>query len=81
MRLERKKSSKRSARGYLDGQMLIAMPMVHEGHFARSLIYVCAHSTEGATTPEAARTVHGLGFCQCAVETCAWCRQPGAAGE
>jgi putative transcriptional regulator len=48
MRLERKKSSKRSARGYLDGQMLIAMPMVHEGHFARSLIYVCAHSTEGA---------------------------------
>src|ERR671938_2177208 len=48
MRLERKRSSKRSARGYLDGQMLIAMPMVHEGHIARSVIYVCAHSTEGA---------------------------------
>ena len=37
-----------SARGYLDGQMLIAMPAMSDERFARSLIYVCAHSTEGA---------------------------------
>ena len=37
-----------SARSYLDGQMLIAMPAMHDERFARSLIYVCAHSPEGA---------------------------------
>jgi putative transcriptional regulator len=47
MRIERKKSGKRS-RGYLDGQMLIAMPSMQDDRFARTLIYVCAHSTEGA---------------------------------
>ena len=36
------------ARGYLDGQMLIAMPAMSDERFARSVIYVCAHSTEGA---------------------------------
>jgi putative transcriptional regulator len=36
------------ARGYLDGQMLIAMPAMMDDRFARSLIYVCAHSSEGA---------------------------------
>src|ERR1700694_960200 len=35
-------------RGYLDGQMLIAMPTMGDDRFARSVIYVCAHSTEGA---------------------------------
>jgi putative transcriptional regulator len=35
-------------RGYLDGQMLIAMPAMNDERFARSLIYVCAHSSEGA---------------------------------
>ena len=37
-----------SRRGYLDGQMLIAMPTMGDERFARSLIYVCAHSSEGA---------------------------------
>jgi putative transcriptional regulator len=37
-----------SGRGYLDGQMLIAMPTMHDERFARSLIYICAHSAEGA---------------------------------
>jgi putative transcriptional regulator len=36
------------ALGYLDGQMLIAMPSMSDERFARSVIYVCAHSTEGA---------------------------------
>jgi putative transcriptional regulator len=37
-----------SKRGYLDGQMLIAMPSMGDERFTRSVIYVCAHSTEGA---------------------------------
>jgi len=35
-------------RGYLDGQMLIAMPAMTDERFSRAVIYVCAHSTEGA---------------------------------
>ena len=35
-------------RGYLDGQMLIAMPSMGDERFARSVIYMCAHSSEGA---------------------------------
>ncbi len=34
--------------GYLDGQLLIAMPVMDDERFARSVIYVCAHSAEGA---------------------------------
>jgi putative transcriptional regulator len=37
-----------SKRGYLDGQMLIAMPTMGDDRFARSVIYMCVHSTEGA---------------------------------
>ena len=37
-----------SDRGYLDGQMLIAMPVMEDARFAHSVIYVCAHSSEGA---------------------------------
>jgi putative transcriptional regulator len=44
----KKKSAKRTTRGYLDGQMLIAMPTMADENFARSVIYMCAHSTEGA---------------------------------
>lgn len=36
------------ARGFLDGQMLVAMPSMSDERFARAVIYVCAHSTEGA---------------------------------
>jgi len=39
---------KTSKRGYLDGQMLIAMPSMGDERFARSVIYMCAHSSEGA---------------------------------
>src|SRR5437660_6733131 len=48
MRAAQKASSKISGRGYLDGQMLIAMPAMRDERFARSVIYVCAHSSEGA---------------------------------
>jgi putative transcriptional regulator len=50
MKLPRGTSAKNKSkgRGYLDGQMLIAMPAMLDDRFARSLIYVCAHSAEGA---------------------------------
>jgi putative transcriptional regulator len=50
MKLPRGASGKNRGRGrgYLDGQMLIAMPAMLDDRFARSLIYVCAHSSEGA---------------------------------
>src|SRR6202008_2982516 len=47
MKLPRGNAGKRG-RGYLDGQMLIAMPAMMDDRFARSLIYICAHSSEGA---------------------------------
>ncbi len=34
--------------GYLDGQILVAMPTMKDDRFARSVIYLCAHSDEGA---------------------------------
>ena len=33
---------------YLDGKFLIAMPALDEGDFSRAVIYMCAHSAEGA---------------------------------
>ena len=35
-------------RGFLDGQMLVAMPAMSDPRFARSVIYICAHSQDGA---------------------------------
>jgi putative transcriptional regulator len=37
-----------SKHGYLDGQLLIAMPVMEDPRFERSVIYLCAHSAEGA---------------------------------
>ena len=39
---------RRKGSGYLDGQLLIAMPSMSDKRFARSVIYVCAHSEDGA---------------------------------
>jgi len=33
---------------YLDGQVLVTMPSLADERFARSVIYLCAHSPEGA---------------------------------
>jgi putative transcriptional regulator len=48
MKISRKSAEPGPARGYLDGQMLIAMPAMNDERFSRAVIYVCAHSTEGA---------------------------------
>jgi putative transcriptional regulator len=43
-----RESSKTAKDGYLDGQVLVAMPTMHDERFSRSVIYLCAHSSEGA---------------------------------
>jgi putative transcriptional regulator len=43
-----KRASSGAARGFLDGQMLIASPGMQDERFSRTLIYMCAHSSEGA---------------------------------
>lgn len=48
MKTKRAEADKNRGRGYLDGQMLIAMPAMGDERFSRSLIYICAHSSEGA---------------------------------
>src|SRR5579871_234525 len=41
-------TGKAPGRGYLDGQFLIAMPGMQDTRFARSVVYLCAHSADGA---------------------------------
>lgn len=36
------------AASFLDGQLLIAMPGMEDERFARSVVYICAHSSDGA---------------------------------
>ncbi|MBX6425978.1 MAG: YqgE/AlgH family protein [Variibacter sp.] len=67
MRLQRKKLST-SGRGYLDGQMLIAMPTIQDERFARSVIYVCAHSTEGAMGIVVNHPVANISFAELLVQ-------------
>ena len=43
-----KRTTQKPAPAYLDGQLLIAMPAMTDRRFARSVIYLCAHSAEGA---------------------------------
>lgn len=35
-------------KGFLDGQFLIAMPSMLDPNFVRSVVYICAHSEDGA---------------------------------
>ncbi|HXW18996.1 MAG TPA: YqgE/AlgH family protein [Roseiarcus sp.] len=42
------KSDQDKPAGYLDGQMLIAMPSLVDGPFARSVVYLCAHRDDWA---------------------------------
>ncbi len=37
-----------AAAGYLTGQLLIAMPAMSDPRFTQSIIYMCAHTPEGA---------------------------------
>jgi putative transcriptional regulator len=53
MKAPRKKRRQPASRNladtsYLDGQLLIAMPTMRDPRFARSVIYMCAHTKDGA---------------------------------
>jgi putative transcriptional regulator len=49
MDMSRSKPKKSPAQsGYLEDQFLIAMPGMQDERFARAVVYVCAHSEEGA---------------------------------
>lgn len=48
--------------GYLDGQLLVAMPTMRDERFARTVIYVCAHSSEGAMGIVINRPVNHIRF-------------------
>ena len=41
-------SAEDDSQGYLTGQLLVAMPQMEDSRFVRSVIYLCAHSAEGA---------------------------------
>lgn len=43
-----KRVQKKAGGGYLDGQFLIAMPGMQDTRFARTVVYICAHSPDGA---------------------------------
>lgn len=42
------KSPRSAPGGFLDGQMLVAMPGMTDERFTRAVIYMCAHSQDGA---------------------------------
>ena len=48
MKIPKKKRREADASSYLEGQLLVAMPSMTDRRFARSVIYICAHSDEGA---------------------------------
>lgn len=48
MKLTKPKRRRKGESGFLDGQLLVAMPLMTDRRFARSVIYMCAHSDEGA---------------------------------
>jgi len=41
-------STPQSVGGYLTGQLLVAMPQMGDPRFERTVIYLCAHTAEGA---------------------------------
>ena len=57
-----------SDRGYLDGKMLIAMPVMDDERFTRSVIYICAHSAEGAMGIIVNRPARSIDFAELLVQ-------------
>lgn len=47
---------------FLEGQLLIAMPRMTDKRFARSVIYMCAHSNEGAMGLIINQSTHQIAF-------------------
>lgn len=57
-----KRGTRGEVRSYLDGQMLIAMPTMRDERFSRTLIYLCAHSADGAMGIVVNQTAANLAF-------------------
>lgn len=51
-----------SKNGYLTGQLLVAMPSMRDSRFTRTVIYMCAHTSEGAMGLVLNRLVGSLTF-------------------
>lgn len=49
-------------KGYLTGQLLIAMPAMQDPRFARTVIYMCIHNAEGAMGLVVNRLVGSIKF-------------------
>ncbi|HUB85947.1 MAG TPA: YqgE/AlgH family protein [Rhizomicrobium sp.] len=47
---------------FLEGKLLIALPGMSDPRFAKSVIFMCAHSSEGAMGIVINRPIEGLGF-------------------
>lgn len=48
--------------GYLTGELLVAMPQMHDERFERSVVYICAHTADGAMGLVINRLVDGISF-------------------
>ena len=46
----------------LSGQLLVAMPQMADPRFARTVVYLCAHSAEGAMGLVVNRLIDSLSF-------------------
>jgi putative transcriptional regulator len=55
---------KGSGERFLDGQMLIAMPGMADPRFSRSVIYLCAHSDDGAMGIIINQHAPNINFCE-----------------
>lgn len=53
---------KSSEPGYLDGHLLVAMPNMPDPRFARSVIYLCAHTSDGAMGLVINKLIESLSF-------------------
>jgi putative transcriptional regulator len=48
--------------GYLGGQLLVAMPQMPDPRFARSVVYLCAHTADGAMGLIVNKLIDSLSF-------------------
>src|SRR4051812_24750945 len=51
-----------STNGYLTGQLLVAMPAMRDPRFTRTVIYICAHTADGALGLVVNRLVGSITF-------------------
>jgi putative transcriptional regulator len=55
-------ASRNSDQSSLSGQLLVAMPQMSDPRFARTVVYLCAHSSDGAMGLVVNRLIDSLSF-------------------